>query len=197
MSNKNFILILIISIFIIGCTNHFPLKEDITSTQNEFLNQDSILVKFPEVIQNKISLVAMVYTNCPDICPLTTHNMILIEKKLSNNDLEKIRFVVISFDPVRDTPSILKSYARVRELNLNHWILLTGDKENTTEVMKKFNVKAIPVDSTYDERGNLNYSIIHTDRMSLVDQNGKIRKHYSGSTANIDEIVNDMKILLN
>lgn len=121
----------------------------------------------------------------------------MLKKKLSNDDLENIRFVVISFDPVRDTPSILKHYARVRELNLNHWILLTGDKENTSEVMKKFNVKAIPVDSTYDENSILNYYIIHTDRISLVDQNGKIRKHYSGSTANIDEIVNDIKILLN
>lgn len=82
MSNNNFILILITSILIIGCTNHFPLKEDITSNQNEFLNQDSILVKFPEVIHNKISLVAMVYTNCPDICPLITHNMNLVKKKI-------------------------------------------------------------------------------------------------------------------
>jgi cytochrome oxidase Cu insertion factor (SCO1/SenC/PrrC family) len=36
---------------------------------------------------------------------------------------------------------------------------------------------------------------MHTDRIALVDKESKIRKYYKGSTANISEIINDIKEL--
>ncbi len=180
-----------------GCYEHFPLKQDISRTQNNFLNQDSVIVKFPEATKGKVTLMAMVYTHCPDICPMTTHNMQLVESKLSKDELDKIRFVVISFDPNRDTPGVLKKFAEIRDINFNRWSFLSGDEQNTKEVMLKFDVKAVPADSSYDEQGNLSYYIIHTDRISLIDQNGLLRKNYVGSIVDVDEVVNDIKYLLN
>jgi protein SCO1 len=181
--------------FLSSCYQHFPLDQDITRTQNTFLNQDSVKVKFPEIIKDKITLLAMVYTHCADICPLTTHNMYLIEQRLPDDLKDKVKFVIISFDPNRDTPSVLKKFAELRDLNFNDWVLLSGDKQNTKEVMLKFDVKAIPADSTYDSNGELSYNMIHTDRMTLIDQNGKIKKIYKGSSADINTIIEDIKYL--
>lgn len=183
------------ALFLSGCYEHFPLDQDITRTQNTFYNQDSIKVKFPEIIKNKITLMAMVYTHCPDICPMTTHNMYLIQEKLPEDLKDKVEFVIISFDPERDTPSVLKRFAELRDISFNHWAFLSGDEQNTKEVMLKFGVKAIKADSTYDEGGNLSYSIIHTDRISLIDQDGKLRSNYKGSTADLNLILNDIKYL--
>ena len=50
-------------------------------------------------------------------------------------------------------------------------------------------------DSSITSEGKKYYYYIHTDRISLLDSNGRIRKNYSGSTINIDEILNDIKLL--
>lgn len=178
-----------------GCYDHFPLDQDISRTQNTFFNQDSIEVEFPELTKGKITLMTMVFTHCPDICPMTTHNMHLVEQKLPDEIKDDVKLVVISFDPNRDSPSVLKKYAELREYDLNRWSLLSGDDQNTKEVMLKFDVKAIFTDSTYSEDGELSYNIMHTDRMSLIDQSGRLRNNYKGSVANLDEVVEDIKYL--
>lgn len=192
------ILVLVVTfslVFITGCYKHFPIDQDITRTQNTFLNQDSVKVKFPKIIKDEITLMAMVYTHCPDICPMTTHNMQLVEQRLPDNLKNKVKFVVISFDPNRDTPSVLKKFAELRDINFNNWFLLSGDMNNTKEVMLKFDIKAIPADSTYDDGGELSYSVIHTDRISLIDQAGRLRSNYKGSTADLNMIIEDIKYL--
>jgi len=137
----------------------------------------------------------MVYTHCPDICPMTTHNMFLVEEKLSDELKDKVKFIVISFDPNRDSPAVLKKFAEIRDLSFNSWTLLSGNKQNTTEVMLKFGIKAIPADSSYDENGELSYNVIHTDRISLIDPKGKLKANYKGSTAKIETILEDIKYI--
>ncbi len=183
--------------FLSGCYQHFPLDQDLTRTQNTFLNQDSVQVQFPKIIKDKITLFAMVYTHCPDICPMTTYNMYLIQNNLPDDLKDKVEFVVVSFDPERDTPSVLKKFAEIRDLSFDHWVFLSGDKQNTKEVMLKFDIKAIATDSSYDKNGELSYNMIHTDRISLIDQKGRLRSNYKGSTANINEIIKDIKYLEN
>lgn len=191
---KYFILTLFLNL-LTGCYEHLPLDQDISRTQNTFFNQDSVEVEFPELTKGKITLMTMVFTHCPDICPMTTHNMHLVEQKLPDEIKDDVKLVVISFDPNRDTPSVLKKYAELREYNFSRWSLLSGDDQNTKEVMLKFDVKAIFTDSNYSDDGELSYNIIHTDRMSLIDQNGRLRNNYKGSVANLDEVVEDIKYL--
>jgi protein SCO1 len=195
---KSFVLTIILFLnltLLTGCYDHFPLDQDISRTQNAFLNQDSIEVEFPELTKGKITLMTMVFTHCPDICPMTTHNMHLVEQKLPDEIKDDVKLVVISFDPNRDSPSVLKKYADLREYDFRRWSLLSGDDQNTKEVMLKFDVKAIFTDSTYSDDGELSYNIIHTDRMSLIDQSGRLRNNYKGSVANLDEVVEDIKYL--
>lgn len=188
-------LIFIILFSLIGCYERFPLDQDLTRTQNSFLNQDSVEVQFPEIIKNKITLLAMIYTHCPDICPMTTHNMHLVDQRLPEELRQKINYIVITFDPNRDTPNVLKRFAEIRDLSFKNWTLLSGDEKNTNEVMLKFGIKAIPADSTYDENGELSYNVIHTDRISLIDQEGRLRANYKGSTADLNMIIEDIKYL--
>ena len=199
MKNKikiSFALFAVFSVGLItGCYEHFPLDQDITRTQNTFLNQDSVKVEFPKIIKDKITLMAMVYTHCPDICPMTTHNLQLVQKRLPDDIKDNIKFVIISFDPNRDTPAVLKKFAEIRDITFDDWTLLSGDDQNTKEVMLKFDIKAIPADSSYDDDGELSYSVIHTDRISLIDQDGRLRANYKGSTANLDMILEDINYL--
>ena len=78
---------------------------------------------------------------------------------------------------------------------MTHWELLTGDKNAIDTLLNEFNVKAIHDDTVYKKQGQPEYFIIHTDRISLVDEDGILRKNYKGSTAKPEELVNDIKYL--
>ena len=192
---KNFSLLLLFSLFLTGCESKFPLKQDISENHYQLLNQDSSQVSFPGIAKNKIMVIGFIYTHCPDICPLTTHNMQTVQNKLKNDKINNVEFVSLSFDPNRDKPSILKKYADIRGINFDNWAFLTGDTTSINKILKEFNVNVFPGDSTVSDNGTVNYYLVHTDRISLVDQDGNLRKNFPGSQVNIDELIQDIKYL--
>jgi protein SCO1 len=194
--NKLFsILISVFLLLSISCREKLPLDKDLTKKNYNLINQEGEEVVFPDIIKGSITVMGFIYTHCPDICPMTTHNMYLTEKELKKANINDVKFVALSFDPDRDSPEVLKKFAEVRELDFNYWTLLTGEKSIVYELMKRFDVKAIRTDEITDSEGNYEYSMMHTDRISLIDENGRLRKNYKGSTINIEELVNDIKKL--
>ena len=189
----NVFLIFLTIIFTSACENNLPLSEKVSSYQ--LIDQDSSKVIFPDFAKGKISVVGYIFTNCPDICPLTTNNMSIIQEKLNKDNVSGVQFVSISFDPAADKPSVLKKYAEVRNLDLSNWEFLTGEKSTIKKLIKEVGVVAIPSDSTTLPNGTKQYYYVHTDRISLMDQNGIIRKNYPGSKININEILEDIKSL--
>ena len=194
--NKIFtILFLLVLLLSISCKEELPLNKDLTKKNYTLINQDSTQIIFPKKIIGHLTVMGFIYTHCPDICPMTTHNMYLTQKKLKKADINDVKFVALSFDPERDSPEVLKKFAEVRELDFKSWTLLTGEKGTVNDLMKRFDVKAIKTDESVDAEGNSEYSMMHTDRISLIDENGILRKNYKGSTLNIKELVNDIKTL--
>ena len=194
----NKIILIAVSIFILfslSCKEKLPLDKDLTKKSYNLINQEGEEVEFPEIIKGQITVMGFIFTHCPDICPMTTHNMYLTEKELKKANINEVKFVALSFDPDRDTPEVLKKFAEVRELDFNSWTLLTGEINTVNDLLKRFDVKAIKTDETTDAEGNYEYSMMHTDRISLIDENGRLRKNYKGSTINIEELVNDIKTL--
>lgn len=194
--NKYFSIIRIVILLLsISCKEKLPLDKDLTKKSYDLINQEGKEVKFPELIKGNITVMGFIFTHCPDICPMTTHNMYLTEKELKENGIVDVKFVALSFDPDRDSPEVLRKFAELRELDFNSWTLLTGKINTVNELLKRFDVKAIKTDETTDAEGNYEYSMMHTDRISLIDEKGRLRKNYKGSTINIEELVNDIKTL--
>jgi protein SCO1/2 len=186
---------LLIIVLSISCQNNLPLDKDLTKKTYQLINQDSVNVIFPDVIEGHITVIGFIYTHCPDICPLTTNNMYLTEKKLKEQGIDDVKFVEVSFDPERDTPSVLREFADIRGISFNNWMLLTGEISVVKDLLKRFDVMAVKTDEHRDEDGELSYSMMHTDRISLINDKGILRKNYKGSTLNFDEIINDIKSL--
>jgi len=191
----NLFILIFASLIFTSCKAGLEELEDLNKHSYNLLNQDSNKVQFPKIIEGKIAVVGYIFSNCVDVCPLTTNNMRLIQEKLNRENISNIDFVSISFDPDVDKPSVLKSFAKVRELNLENWHFLTSSKETIDSLMDNVGMVIIKSDSTIYENGLKTYYYIHTDRIQLVDQNGILRRNYIGSKINIDEIINDIKIL--
>lgn len=188
-------LIIILIFFFLSCGDNFEVIEDLKYSDYQLIDSDSNNVVFPKLMEGQIGVVGYIFTNCPDICPLTTNNMRLIQEKLLKENIDGVQFVSISFDPEVDRPSVLKDFTKVHGLNLSNWDFLTGEKSTIENLLKKVGVIAIVGDSTTFEDGSKTYYYIHTDRIQLIDKDGRIRKNYLGSKINIDEIVADIKRL--
>jgi protein SCO1/2 len=186
-------LIIIFTILILsGCQSKFPLDKDLSRKSYTFFNQDSIKVVFPDIIKDRIAVIGFIYSHCPDICPMTTHNMYLIQQKLKKNLVDDVLFVTVTFDPDRDFPSVLKKFGEIRNIDFNNWTFLWGDNYNTGSLLKRFDITALNTDTTYFDDGELTYSVMHTDRISLIDNESRLKKNYRGSKVNLEELYNDI-----
>lgn len=150
---------------------------------------------FPDDFKNKVVVMGFIFTNCPDVCPITTNKMRLIQQKIKDEGITDVEFAELSFDPERDKPSVLKQYAEIRELDLHNFQFLTGEEDQIKSILKRVNVVAFAEDTTYMDDGEPIYFFGHTDRIILIDQDGKIRKEYPGSHIDINEITEDIKHL--
>ena len=186
------LLIGLIPFVLMSCSDDFPVIDDFGNKNYELINQEGKEVLFPKVIEGKIGVVGYIFTNCPDICPLTTNNMRLIQERLKEENIKGVEFVSISFDPEIDRPHVLKRFAEIRKLDLSNWQFLTGEKAVIDSLIKKIGVIAVVGDSIVIE-GKITYFYVHTDRISLVDRKGQVRKNYLGSKVNPDEVVQDIK----
>lgn len=185
-------LMLLLSTFQSGCKSDFELNENLKGFTFKLVDQDGKPVDFPTQFEGKIVVAGFIFTHCPYICPLTVNNMQLVQKELTKNgDGDDVVFVAISFDPERDSVALLKKFAGMREIDETNFRFLTGDKKITDSVMSVMRIVAVPEDSSLVE-GDISYFFTHTDRISLIDQRGFLRKEYSGSKANMEEIINDI-----
>jgi protein SCO1/2 len=190
------LLLFLISILILtGCTNKFDRNDPIGKKNFPLLSQDSSSINFPQDFKGKPFLLGFIFTNCPDVCPLTSHNFQLVQEEAANKGIKGVNFVLISFDPERDKPWVLKEYAGLRNIDLSNFKLLTGDKDTIKALMKKMQVIAVPGDTSKTPDGDLIYFYIHTDRAFLIDKNNRIRTEYRGSKLDISQAVKDLKAL--
>ena len=98
--------------------NYFPNLPVVT--------QDGKTLKFyDDVIKGKIVLISFIYTNCPDICPLTTARIAQVEEKLGEIVGRDIFLISLTVDPERDSPERLKSFAEAFAAGPG-WLFLTG-----------------------------------------------------------------------
>lgn len=183
-------------LFFTACAQKLPDLENLKDLHYDLVNQKNEHITFPDFVKGKIVVMNYIFTNCPDICPLSTNNMRLIQERLKKDNIQNVYFISVSFDPENDSPEVLTKFAEIRNLDLSNWQFLTGNKLRTDMIIEKAGVLAVKSDSTIFRNGRKIYYYIHTDRISLVDQESRIRKNYLGSKINVDEIVNDIKTIV-
>ena len=90
-----------------------------------------------DVIGDRIVVVSFVYTNCTTVCPAVSAIFSDLQKKLGSRLDKDVRLVTLSVDPVRDTPSRLKSYAAQYDAKPG-WLWLTGTQASVAEALMGF-----------------------------------------------------------
>ena len=103
----------------------------------ELVNQDGVPLRFwDDLLRNKIVVVNFVYTECPDICGLSTARMAQVVDWLGERIGKDIFVYSISLDPETDTPQRLRDYADAFDAP-DGWMFLTGSPEDVDIVRFK------------------------------------------------------------
>jgi protein SCO1/2 len=122
-------------------------------------------------LRGKTLLLDFVYTHCPGPCPILTGTHVAVQRSLSPELRERVRFVSISLDPARDTPEALRAYATARGADLAHWSFLTGGEDAVAGVLRRYGVGAKPGND-----GEIDHLVI----TYLIDREGRIARRFAG-----------------
>ncbi|MFD0695611.1 SCO family protein [Paenibacillus sp. GCM10027628] len=120
---------------------------------------------------SKVRLVEFFFASCPDICPATTSNMVLMQNNLKEKKVfgSKVQFISITFDPQRDTPEVLQRYAKMLGVDKGAgWQMLRGTEEKSLQIANDFGLMVVK-----QKDGQFAHSI---RSLFLIDQEGFIRK---------------------
>lgn len=177
-----------------ACMNDYKIIDDMNDASFELVNQDSVNVNFPIDFRGQYVVMGFVYTNCPDICPLITQNLIKIQKDLGYP--ANVQFLGVSFDPKRDTPEVLHRYKEVFKVddNVN---FLTGEPIIIQTFMDSVRVRTQESMRTTTENGKEIYFLNHSDKIMVMNPKGEIIIEYGGSMPSIPSlIVQDLQSLI-
>ena len=136
-------------------------------------------------LDGSITIVGFFFTSCRSICPVLMAQIQSLAARFAEKGIDDIRFLSISVDPERDTPSVLRAYAEQRDLPLDRWTLLTGDPEAIRHaVVEIFHTPMGAVEET--SPGVMD--IAHTGKLLLIDRERGLRGYYDSDDSGLDEL---------
>jgi protein SCO1/2 len=121
--------------------------------------------------------ITFIYTRCPlaTFCPLMDRHFATMQKSIEEDPaLEKAHLLTVSFDPLTDTPAVLKAHAKQLGAHARRWTFLTGERDDIDRFAGRFGVSVSR--ALNDPR-----DITHNLRTAIVGADGRLVKVYTGN----------------
>ncbi len=128
-------------------------------------------------------ILSMFYSSCTAMCPLLITHLHELEAALSPAARAKTHFLLVSFDPERDTPQKLRKLAADHGIDTKRWSLARTSPGSVQEL-------AAVLDIRY--RRLLTGEIAHASVVSVLDRSGVVVKRADdtgGQAAELARIV--------
>ena len=133
--------------------------------ESEWTDQDGHMFLLKNLKGKKVVLT-MFYASCTYACPILVQDMKRIETALEEkNSISSYKFVLASIDPERDTPGVVKDFAKKNKFNLNRWTILTASPDDVMELAAVTGFK-------YKKDKEGNYS--HSNLITFLNEEGEI-----------------------
>lgn len=128
---------------------------------------------FRKGTEGKVTLLFFGYTHCPDVCPLHAANIAAVLRLLPPEERAMIRFVFVSTDPDRDTPSRLQEWLGNFD---SGFIGLTGPVEEINRIL--YGLRMPPVQRDTRARDSASYLVGHGAQVLAFGKDGMARTEY-------------------
>lgn len=110
-------------------------------------------------------LVTMFYGSCPMACPLLIDTLRAVERAAATPQRDRMRFLLISIDPERDTVASLHELAASRKLDTRRWTLARTDAAGVRKIAAVLGIQ-------YRKLPDGGYN--HSSIVTLLDAAGEI-----------------------
>lgn len=146
-------------------------EESIYNLKSELLNTDGKKVSL-DSLKGQPVVISMAYTSCAYACPMILSQMQVLEKELEKKGVDKVRFVLVSFDPKHDTPNVIKNYMTKRNLS-KRWNFYTATSDKSPrEIATLLGIKYKKID---------NVDFDHSFIITVLDSDGVIQGQQIGA----------------
>jgi protein SCO1/2 len=125
----------------------------------------------PAQLRGHPVLITLFFASCPQACPLMISKMQRVEKQLTPAERADTRMVMVSLDPQRDTPEVLRAVGEVHHLDRARWDLLRTDPDGVRQLAAALGIKYHPLN---------NGSIWHASVLVVLDRQGRIQARAEG-----------------
>ncbi|MCC6585211.1 MAG: SCO family protein [Bryobacterales bacterium] len=161
-----------------------PLQVFNTIPEFTLTDQNGDDFTYAAKLKGHVWVADFIFTTCTGPCPRLTTQMSRVQEELGG--APNIKLVSFTVDPVNDTPSALTEYGKRYKADFKRWSFLTG----ATETLHKLNREAFML-------GNVDgRNTSHSTRFVLIDQQGRVRKYYDTTEADvIGQVVADAREL--
>lgn len=150
------------------------------------VSSDGSPVTLHEIFDDKVVIMSLMYASCSDVngCPLATAVLHQIASRMEKEPelADGLRLLSLSFDPIRDTPAVMRQHASHHVGHGVDWQFLTTASETELRpILANYGQSLVP---EIDEEGNEVGDISHVLRVFLIDSAGSIRNTQNPKTPN-------------
>ncbi len=155
-----------------------------------FTNQNGQTVTEKDFL-GKITVVDFFFARCPDICIELSSQLVRVQEAFQERSDFKI--LSHSVDPEHDSVKVLKDYAQRYGAKDGFWTFVTGPKDALyTQARCGY---LVPVTEPKQQAKPTDY--IHTEKIILVDKEGRIRGYYDGTKElEVDRLIAEAQLLM-
>jgi protein SCO1/2 len=130
-------------------------------------------VRFSAIGAGKVVALNFVYTRCalPQFCLRASNVFSVMQRRFARQYGRDLVLLTVTFDPERDTPEVLATYAARFDADPKMWRFLTGKTADVRRVCAFFGVES------YLDEGLVNHSL-HT---AVIDRHGRLVANVEGN----------------
>jgi len=130
-------------------------------------------VRFSTISAGKVVALNFVYTRCalPQFCLRASNVFSVMQRRFARQYGRDLVLLTVTFDPERDSPEVLATYAARFNADPKMWRFLTGKTADVRRVCALFGVES------YLDEGLLNHSL-HT---AVIDRRGRLVANVEGN----------------
>jgi protein SCO1 len=179
----------------------YTLHRIMAAPDGEVLGVDGRTQRLSRFTRGRITLLGFIYTTCtdPEGCPLAYRVFDTVKEAVAGPALrDKVQLVTLSFDPLRDTPDVMRRYAGSRVREDGHgprWYFLTTRSARELAPL----VEGFGQDIRYTtdrSSGAPRRELSHVLKVFLIDPDGFVREIYTSTFLHPRTVLNDVETLL-
>jgi protein SCO1 len=122
-------------------------------------------------LEGEVAVLTAVYARCAQTCPMILEQAKGVMSALAPEEQARVRMVVITLEPERDTPEALGRMARAQNVSAPGWQLLGGDPVAVNRLLDELGIERRKNEKTGD--------IDHANIFALVDRSGRVAYRFT------------------